>query len=58
LNLNKKGRANVRIAGGKMVVEPVVDLLDLRGSLKTNKKFTPRQVREGFEYYLATRHLK
>ena len=38
LGLSKKQQAIVSIENGKMVVEPVKDLLELEGSLKTNKK--------------------
>ena len=38
LGLLKKQRAIVSIENGKMVVSPVKDLLELGGSLKTNKK--------------------
>ncbi|OGM79126.1 hypothetical protein A2382_02730 [Candidatus Woesebacteria bacterium RIFOXYB1_FULL_38_16] len=54
LNLNKKGKANVKIESGKMVVEPIIDLLELRGSLKTNKKpLSGRKIRELFGEALA-----
>ena len=38
LGLKKEGRALVSVEKGKIFVEPVKDLLDLVGSLKTNKK--------------------
>jgi AbrB family looped-hinge helix DNA binding protein len=38
LGLDKETKALVSVENGKMVVEPVKDLLELRGSLKTNKK--------------------
>ena len=38
LNLDKTKRAIVSMADGKVIVEPVKDLLELAGSLKTNKK--------------------
>ena len=54
LNLNKKGKANVKIESGKMVVEPIIDLLELRGSLKTNKKpLSGTKIREFFGEALA-----
>ena len=37
LNLGKKKKATVSVVAGKLIVEPIVDLLDLKGSLKTNK---------------------
>ncbi len=38
IGLSKKRKALVSVEGGKMIVEPVKDFLELRGSLKTNKK--------------------
>jgi len=38
LGLSKRKKAIVSIQNGKMVVEPVKDFLELRGSMKTNKK--------------------
>lgn len=43
---------------GEISVKPIPDLLDLRGSLKTRKKVSSRQIREAFGNYLATRHIK
>lgn len=37
-NLHKTKRALVTEENGKIIIEPVKDLLELRGSLKTNKK--------------------
>lgn len=53
LGLDKSRRALVFLEKGKVVIEPVKDLLELRGSLKTKIKATPSQVREAFETYLA-----
>ena len=38
LGLNKKGKAFVTEQNGKLIVEPVKNILELRGSLKTNKR--------------------
>ena len=51
--LDKTKRAFVSSRDGKIIVEPVKDLLELRGSLKTDIKATPKQIREAFESYLA-----
>lgn len=51
--LDKLGKAAVFSERGKIVIEPVKDFLELRGSLKTKIKATPRQIREAFEKYLA-----
>lgn len=53
LGLDKNGKALVFLEKGKVVIEPVKDLLELRGSLKTKIKATPSRVREAFETYLA-----
>lgn len=44
--------------GGKIIVEPLVDLTSLRGVFKTKKKISSRKTRELFEQYLASRHVK
>ncbi len=38
LDLSKKKKALVSIENGKMIVEPIKDFLELKGSMKTNKK--------------------
>ncbi len=38
LGLDKKKTAIVSVEKGKMVVSPIKDLLELKGSLKTNKR--------------------
>ncbi len=53
LGLDKKKKAMVSMQGNKIIVEPAVDFLELGGSLKTNIKATPHQIREAFEQYLA-----
>lgn len=53
LRLSEHRRAIVTEKDWKVVVEPVVDLLSLKGSLKTTKKATPLQIRKAFEKYLA-----
>jgi len=45
-------------ANGKIVIEPVADLLDLAGSFKTNKKVPFKKIREGFENFLAQEAVK
>ena len=52
--LNKLGRAQVTEHEGKLVIEPLKDLLDLRGSLKTCKSGTSSVIRQSFEKYLGT----
>lgn len=55
LNLSTSGKAVVSASNGKIVVEPVKDLLLLRGSLKTKKKISSQKIREDFVKYLAKR---
>lgn len=43
---------------GEIIVEPVADFLSLKGTLETKKKFSSKIIRQEFEKYLATRHLK
>lgn len=61
LGLKKKGRALVRSEEGKIIIEPVKDILELAGSLNylTNKKrYNPRKAREMFERHLARQAVK
>lgn len=53
LGLQKATKALVSERNGKMIVEPIKDFLELRGSLKTTIKVTPQQIRESFETYLG-----
>ncbi len=38
LGFSRTGKVLVSVQDGKMIVEPIEDILDLAGSLKTNKK--------------------
>lgn len=58
LGLTKSKKALIKKENGKLIIEPVKDLLELRGSLKTKIKATPRQIREAFEQYLADEGVK
>lgn len=53
LGLNKSKKALVREQNGKLLIEPVEDLLDLKGSLKTTKKISSKKIRHVFEEHLA-----
>lgn len=55
LGLDRSRKAFVSEEKGKIIVEPVKDFLELRGSLKTTIKATPLQIREAFGEYLAQR---
>lgn len=57
LDRNKKATVQAD-DDGTIVIKPVVDLLDLEGSIKTKKKLTSKQIRESFTDYLAKRHLR
>lgn len=58
LGLSRSSKALISIENGKVTIEPVKDFLELKGSLKTNIKATPRQIREAFEKYLAEEAVK
>lgn len=58
LALDESKKAIVTAEKGKIVIEPVRDFLQLRGSFKSNIKATPKQIREAFERYLAGEAVK
>lgn len=58
LGLEKTKKALVSLEDKKIIIQPVKDFLELKGSLKTNIKATSRQIREGFGHYLAKRAVK
>lgn len=51
--LDKTRKAIVYADGDKIVVEPVKDILELRGVVKTKKKIPFRTIRNAFEEALA-----
>lgn len=53
LGLDKTKKALVTEKGGKILISPVKDLLELKGSLKTPISATPSQIRQAFEDYMA-----
>ncbi len=53
MGLDKSGRALVTEQEGKLVIEPIKDLLELRGSLKTDISATSSQIRQVFEEHIA-----
>lgn len=55
LDLDRKKKAVVRVERDRVIIEPVRDLLDLGGSLKTKIKVSPRKTRQMFIEYLANR---
>lgn len=58
LGLNTGKKALVSLEDKKLVIEPVKDFLELRGSLKTNIKASPKQIRGAFGKYLAAASVK
>jgi AbrB family looped-hinge helix DNA binding protein len=57
LNIDKK-KVMISENQGKIVIEPVEDLLDLVGYFKTDKKIPYQKIRQGFENYLAEEAIK
>ncbi len=55
LGFSKTNKAIVSVDKGKLTLEPVKDLLTLKGSLKTSIKANPKQLRKSFEKYLANK---
>mgnify|MGYP001603316230 CR=1 FL=1 len=53
LGLDKSRKAIVRADGDKIVVEPVPDILSLRGIVKTKKKIPFWKTRKAFEEALS-----
>lgn len=58
LGLDKSKKAVVTENEGNILIEPVKDFLELRGSLKTNIKATSRQIREAFGQFIAKEAVK
>lgn len=57
LGMDRSKKAAITERDGKLLIEPVKDLLDLKGSLKTNVKSSPKKIREAFEEYIAKKSL-
>lgn len=58
-NLNGPKKVSLRPLGhGQLLLEPVGDILSLKGALKTKKRYTKKQIRKAFADYLARRHLR
>lgn len=58
LGLNKLNKALVTEKRGKIFIEPIKDLLELKGSLKTNVSASSSEIRQAFEEYRAKRAAK
>lgn len=57
LGLDKSKKAVITEKDGKLLIEPVKDLLDLKGSLKTNITASSKEIREAFEEYIAKKFI-
>ncbi|OGD81448.1 hypothetical protein A3A54_01595 [Candidatus Curtissbacteria bacterium RIFCSPLOWO2_01_FULL_39_62] len=55
LKLDKRKRVIITEENGKILMEPIKDILELAGSLKAPKNIKAYQGREAFENYLAHR---
>lgn len=57
LGFKKNGKASLKVEGSGIVVEPVADFLNLKGSLQSNKKpLTSEEIHERFSRFLAGRN--
>ncbi len=52
-NLAAGKKASVFVEDGKIIIEPIPDLLSIGGSLKTNKKFSIKEEKEAFAKYFG-----
>lgn len=57
LDIDQK-RVMIKEDQGKIIIEPMVDLVDLAGMFKTKNKVSNKKIREGFEEFLAQETLK
>jgi len=53
LGLDKKNQALISESEGRLIIEPVKDVLELEGTFQTNIKAGPKEIREAFEVHLA-----
>jgi AbrB family looped-hinge helix DNA binding protein len=59
LGLDKMGKAQVTEKEGKLVIEPIRDLLELRGSFGGGRPFTsPALIRKSFEKFIGEKMSK
>lgn len=58
LGFHKTNKALVFPEDGRVIIEPIKDLLELGGSLKTSIQVNPKRQREAFAQYLGQRALK
>ncbi len=53
LGLDKFNKAIIREEKGRILIEPIKDLIDLKGSLSTGKTGNSSQIRQAFGEYVA-----
>lgn len=58
LGLDKNRKAVISEKENRLIIDPVVDLLELKGAFKTNNKIPFNKIRAGFEKYLAEEAVK
>lgn len=58
LGLQTSKKAMVYRKEDRILIEPVLDLLDLKGSFHTKIKASPLAIRQAFENYLAKEAVK
>lgn len=58
LGLDKYPKAQVKEEKGKIVIEPIRDLLEFRGFIKTKGRVSAKKIREAFGDYLAWEAVK
>ncbi|OGH10448.1 MAG: hypothetical protein A2857_00030 [Candidatus Levybacteria bacterium RIFCSPHIGHO2_01_FULL_36_15] len=59
LGFSKRKKALVSVENGKMVIEPVKDFIELRGSIKTNKKaLSGAEIHKQFASSVAVEYAK
>ncbi len=58
LGLDKKRKALVSMKEDQIIVEPVEDILDLKGIFKTNKQIPFKKIHRAFGDYLAKEAIK
>jgi bifunctional DNA-binding transcriptional regulator/antitoxin component of YhaV-PrlF toxin-antitoxin module len=51
--LFKTNKALVSLEKNKVIIEPIQDLMELKGSLQTKIKASPKQIRDAFEKHLS-----
>lgn len=58
LGFSRNNKAIISVKNGKVTIEPVIDVLSLKGSLKTHIKAPSQQIRKAFEKHLSETGIK